>query len=124
MLEHLRQRVIETLASVRTVTLSTSGPAGVQASRFPCEAVDIELFVLVPRTSDHLFNIESQPDVAVVNESWNLKGQARLVARALCPPGLGQQPEAEWSEVVQVRPDRLTLLCRETGSPVETIDVD
>ena len=124
MLEHLRQRVIQTLAGARQVTLSTSGPAGLQASRLPCEASDIELYVLVPRTSDHLFNIESQPEVAVVNEIWSLKGRACVVERAVCPSDLAQRPEAEWSQVVQIRPTRLTLLCIETGIPVETIDVE
>jgi hypothetical protein len=124
MLEHLRQRVIQTLAGARQVTLSTSGPAGLQASRLPCEASDIELYVLVPRTSDHLFNIESQPEVAVVNETWNLKGRACVVERKVCPAALAQRPEADWSQVVQVRPTRLTLLCIETGIPAETIDVE
>ncbi len=124
MLEHLRERVIQALAGVRTVTLSTSGPAGLQSSRLPCEALDIELYVLVLRTSDHLFNLESQSEVAVVNENWSLKEQARMVARATCPPRLAQRPEAEWSEAAQIHPVRLTLLCKETGSPSETIDVD
>jgi hypothetical protein len=124
MLEHLRQRVIATLADIKTITLSTSGPAGVQASRLPCAAQELELYVLVPAASDHLFNLSAQPDVAVVDDTWNVSGQARVAPPGACPPALAQRPEAEWSEVVVVRPFRVTLFCRETGTPVETIDVD
>lgn len=124
MLEHLRQRVIETLAGARAVTLSSSGAAGLQASRLPCQALGTELFVLVPRASDHLFNIETQPEVVVINETWNLKGRARLAAPAAWPPELRGHPEAKWSSVLAIQPIRLNLLCRETGSPTETIDVD
>jgi hypothetical protein len=124
MLAHLRRQVVQTIAGTRTVALSTSGPAGLQSSRLPCEASDIELYVLVPRVSDHLFNLETQPDVAVVNETWNLNGQARVVTRAVCPSKLAQRPEAAWSDVIRIHPTRLTLLCKETGNPVETIDVD
>ena len=124
MLEHLRQRVIELLAGVRAVTLTTSGAAGLQASRLPCQAVETELYVLVPRASDHLFNLESQPDVVVIDDSWNMKGQARLAPPATWPAELRQQAEAQWSNVVAIHPARLNLLCRETGSPVETIDFD
>jgi hypothetical protein len=42
MLDHLRQRVIETLASAQTATLATYGPAGLQVSLLPCEAADMQ----------------------------------------------------------------------------------
>lgn len=126
MLEHLRQRVIQTLAGVRTVTLSTYGPAELQASRLPCEVVGIDLYVLVPRTSDHLFNIESRPEVVAVNETWNLSGMASLVPCAQYPSefALVRLPEAAWSEVVKIQPSRLTILRSASGSPGETIDVN
>ncbi|MEP7356640.1 MAG: hypothetical protein ABI847_05330 [Anaerolineales bacterium] len=124
MLEHLRQRVIETLAGVRTVTLTTSGSAGLQAGHLPCQALGTLLYVLVPRASDHLFNLETQPEVVVVDEIWNLKGRAQLAALAVWPPRLRQHPDAKRCEVIEIHPSRLSLLCRETGSPIETIDVD
>jgi hypothetical protein len=124
MLEHLRQRVTRALSGARTVTLSTFGPAGLQASRLACQLVGIQLYVLVPRTSDHLFNIESRSEVVVVNETWSLKGVARLVPRGERPPELvpDDGPPVAWSEVIQVHPVRLTLL--NSGSPVETIDIE
>jgi hypothetical protein len=125
MLEHLRQRIIQTLAGVRAVTLSTYGPAELQASRLPCQVVEIDLYVLVPRSSDHLFNIESKPDVVVVNENWNLQGTACLVTPDECPPEieLTRRPEAAWSEIIKIHPGRLTILRPSHGSPLETIDV-
>jgi len=125
MLEHLRQRVVQTLANVHTATLSTFGPAGLRASRLPCEASGIELYVLVPRASDHLFNLESEPDVVVVNEVWNLQGVARVIPKpdASLELGLTRSPEMGWSEVVWIHPRRLTLLRTSAGSPAETIDV-
>jgi hypothetical protein len=86
--------------------------------------VETELFVLVPRASDHLFNIETQPEVVVIGENWNLKGQARLAPPPDWPPELGRHPEAKWSSVLVIHPTRLNLLARDTGSPTETIDID
>jgi hypothetical protein len=126
MLEHLRQRVIQTLASVNEVTLSSSGLAGLQASRLPCEASNLDLYVLVPRTSDHLLNLEKEPDVVVVNETWSLNGTARVLPLAAYPVDLAlfRSPEMRWSEVVQVHPSRFNILQPGTHSPTETIDVN
>ncbi len=124
MLEHLRQRVIKTLAGVQAVTLTSSGAAGLQASHLPCQAVETELFVLVPRASDHLFNLETQPEVMVIAEAWNLKGRARLAAATDWPRELRQHAQAAWSTALLIHPTRLNLLSQETGSPTETIDLD
>jgi len=124
MLEHLRQRVIKVLASVQAVTLTSSGAAGLQASHLPCEAVETELFVLVPRASDHLFNIETQPEVMIIDDTWNLRGQARLVPTPDLPPELRQHPQAKWSTALVIHPTRLNVLSLETGNPIETIDLD
>jgi len=124
MLEHLRQRVIDTLAGVRMVTLTTGGQAGLQASHLPCQAAGTVLYVLVPRASDHLFNLETEPEVVVIDEVWQLKGQAQVALPAAWPPALRAHPEAAWSAAVAVRPTRLTLLRPDSGSPLETIDID
>jgi len=58
MLDYVRQRAIEVLKVPRRAVLATSGPSGVQVSEFPCEAIELELYLLVPQTSDHLFNLE------------------------------------------------------------------
>ncbi len=58
----------------RTAVLATSGPAGVQASEFPCEAIDLNLYLLVPQTSDHLFNLEHDSAVTLLTPEWELRG--------------------------------------------------
>jgi hypothetical protein len=35
-----------------------------------------------------------------------------------------RRPEAAWSTVIKICPSRLTILRSDSGSPVETIDVD
>ena len=124
MLNHLRQRVIETLSTVRTATLSTHGAAGIQANVFPCESVDLGLYFLVPRTSDHLFNLEHNPEVVVTTETWQVRGIARIALE--CPAGLAllQQPDAAWCEVVLVRPTRLQIEWPGGSGHAETIDID
>jgi hypothetical protein len=124
MLEHLRQRVIGTLAGVTTVTLTTNGAAGLQASHLPCQASGILLYVFVPRSSDHLFNLESQPEVVVLDEIWSLKGQALILAPSGWPPALRARAKSEWTVVLEIRPTQITLVCPATGSPTETIDID
>jgi len=124
MLNHLRQRVIETLSTARTATLSTHGAAGIQANVFPCEVVDLCLYLLVPRTSDHLFNLEQNPEVAVTTETWQVRGVARIAGEYPAGLALLQQPDAGWCEVVAVCPTRLQI--ERSGGPghAETIDID
>ena len=124
MLEHLRQRVAQALAGAQTVTLTTGGAAGLQASHLPCLADGLRLLVLVPSASDHLYNLEAAPRVVVIAAQWSLKGDARVLPRGEWPAGLRALDESVWSEVVEVRPARLTLVMAATGLPLETIDVD
>ena len=124
MLNHLRQRVTETLSAATAATLSTHGAAGIQASIFPCESIDLGLYILVPRTSDHLFNLEHNPEVVVTTDTWQVRGVARIAPE--CPAGLGllQQPDAAWCEVVAVRPTRLQIERPGGSGHAETIDMD
>jgi hypothetical protein len=50
----------------RQITLTTWGPADLQAALVCCEARDLQLYVLVPQTSDLLFSLEHRPDVLTV----------------------------------------------------------
>ena len=125
MLNYARQRAMEILKISRTAVLATSGPAGVQAGEFPCEACGLDVYLLVPRTSDHLFNLEFESGVALLAGGWELRGEARLVppdaaAREL---RLARMPGAEWCVLVRVIP-RLLQVRREAGwGSVETIDL-
>jgi hypothetical protein len=124
MLNHLRQRVTEALSTARTATLSTHGAAGIQANVLPCEVVDLCLYLLVPRISDHLFNLEQNPEVVVTTETWQVRGVARITGE--CPAGLVllRHPDAVWCEVVAVCPTRLQIAPPSGSGYAETIDID
>lgn len=126
MLEHLRQRVTQTLANTHQITVSTSGPAGLQSSRVRCEALGLSLFILIPRTSDHLFNLEANPEVVVVNEEWDLRGVARVILPEAAPPGLQviRAPEAQWNALIEIQPQRVHFLRTPPSGYSETIDID
>lgn len=125
MLAHLRERVVEALGAVQEVLLATSGPAEIQASRVPCEAQELRLYLLVPRASEHLFNLEQQPEIVVVNREWELRGRARVLRNGERPAdlGLGRRAEAEWSEWVEVAVERFHRHAA-PGRAAETIDVE
>ena len=124
-LDYARQRAIEALRSARTAILASSGPAGVQASEFPCESIDLALYLLVPQTSDHLFNLENDPTVTLLTARWELKGEAQIL-----PPGranlkleLLRKPEAEWCALVRVDPRQIQIRRRGGWGNLETFDL-
>ena len=126
MLEHLRRRVVETLASAKVATLSTCGPADIQADVFPCESIGTELYVSVPRASDHLLNLENNAEVVITTPTWQLRGAAHILARREIPPQLAllRAPDAAWEEVVHIHPERLQIRpCLESAHH-ETIEFD
>lgn len=124
MLDHLRQRVIETLATVRSATLSTYGPAELQATHLACEAIDMRLYLLLPTTSDHMLNLENQ--VVVTTSDWQLRGVALILDSADYPPDLSlyRKPEAQWSRLVEIRPTQLHIRRRNGWGYSETIDIE
>lgn len=123
MLLHLRRKVVTTLAQSDHATLATYGPADIQATVVPCETADKVLYLLVPRSSDHLFNIEHNPSVVVTAPGWQLHGRAE---RPEAPnPGLTlyQRAESDWSSVIKVVPQRLHITPLDPSQPRETIDL-
>jgi hypothetical protein len=123
MLDHLQQRIAETLAEARAATLATYGPASIQANVFPCEATADGLYLLVPRTSDHLFNIENQPAAVATTADWQLYGAAEVLPA--CPAGLAlsRRPDAPWCAVVRLTPGRLHIAPSSRPGCWETIDM-
>jgi hypothetical protein len=105
--------------------LATSGPADLQASRLPGEARDVTLYLLVPRASDHLFNLETTAEIVVVNREWEARGHARVLPRGEQPAGLAltDRAEAAWSELVELRVERFHQAAR-PGRSAETIDIN
>ena len=88
MLESLRTRVINALSSEPAATLSTNGPGGIQAGFFPCEADGLTLYLLVPASSDVLFNLESETAVVVTTPRWQMEGEAEVHPLSLAPQTL------------------------------------
>ncbi len=125
MLNYARQQVAEALGKARTAVLATSGPAGVQASEVPCEVQDLVLYLLVPQTSDHLFNLEQNPYVTLLSAGWELKGEARALLAGEAGPVLElfQEPGAEWCVLVRVEAHKVNIRRGGDWGNVETIDL-
>jgi hypothetical protein len=80
------------------------------------------LYVLVPDTSDHLFNLEIEPGVAVTTASWYLHGTANVVSGST---DVFSAEQRQWNTVVRVTPARLHILANNgSASYAETIDFD
>jgi hypothetical protein len=123
---HLREHIAATLAPTGRATLATSGPAGLQANLFPCVARDLQLYLLLPCTSDHLLNLEHDLEVVVATAEWHVRGRARMLATAeqVATVTWFDAPDAPWSVVVEVQPERVTIAQPEGWGAAETIDLD
>jgi hypothetical protein len=125
MLNYARQRAIEALRIPRRAVLATSGPAGLQAGEFPCEAVELNLYLLVPKTSDHLFNLEHDSSVTLLTAGWEVKGEAEVISPNALDLGLDllREPGVEWCELVRVDPCRMQVRREGSWGNLETIDL-
>ncbi|MBN2085566.1 MAG: pyridoxamine 5'-phosphate oxidase family protein [Anaerolineales bacterium] len=126
MLDYARQRAREILKSPRSAILATGGPAGVQAGEFACEAAGLDLYLLVPWTSDHLFNIEHAPRVTLLTAEWELKGTAQIIhdPASIGPMDLLKNPGADLCTPVRVRPSRIQIRRVGGWGNLETIDLE
>jgi hypothetical protein len=126
MLDHLRRHIAATLEHARSATLATSGPAGLQAQVVQCAACGTQLYLLLPRTSDQLLNLEHDPAVIVTTAEWQISGRGRVVGLAECAAGLRllEAPDAPWSVVVEIHPRRVSIAQREGWGAAETIDLE
>ena len=125
MLTHLRQHIAATLANTRSATLATSGPAGLQAQVVPCVASGIQLYLLLPCTSNHLLNLEHDPAVVVTTAEWQLWGRAQIVTNAECIPArLLAASDAPWSVVIAIQPARVSIAQPSGWGAAETIDLE
>lgn len=122
MLDKLRDRAAQILAKTQVCTLATTGPAGIQASTAPCVAQGTTLYLLVPDTSDHLFNLEVAPEVAVTAEGWQIHGVAVIQAERVA---LFPTAQRQWHTGIKVTPLRLHILPDSSlATHAETIDFD
>ena len=125
MLQNLRDRASEALGTACKIVLSSYGPAEIQTEVLPCEALGLALYVLVPRASDLLFNLENHTLVVATADAWQVRGEARLLAPGAYPERLAiaRTPAAAWSEIVEIRPTRLQLRPADGRGQGETIDI-
>ncbi len=125
MLDYARERALEALSAARTAVMATTGPAGVQASEFSCEAIELDLYVLLPCTSDHLFNLERDGRVALVTDEWELRGNAHALSREEKHPELARLRGAgtEWHVLVKVEPIQIQIRRPGGWGAAETIDL-
>ncbi|HEU5098437.1 MAG TPA: pyridoxamine 5'-phosphate oxidase family protein [Roseiflexaceae bacterium] len=126
MLDHLRQQIATTLAPTQYAALATTGPAGLQADLLPCMARELHIYLLLPSTSDHLLNLENDPQVVLTTAEWQVHGQARVlgVAERQAAGALLDAPAAPWGIVVDIQPTRLTIAHPGGWGAAETIDLE
>lgn len=124
MLEPLRLRVIGALKNESSATLSTSGPGGIQAGFFPCEADGLTLYLLVPASSDVLFNLESETAVVITTPGWQMEGKAEIRSLLQAPAALQlvHSPRAAGCVLLAVTCWRLHFNWGEGWGYRETID--
>lgn len=119
MLDRLRDQAFQALAATGHCTLSTMGPAGLCASNVALAVESSRLYVLIPNTSDHLFNLEQESVVALTAETWELTGQATEIASGESPFTPQQSP---WAVVFQIMPQRMHLPPDDEEHTYRTID--
>jgi hypothetical protein len=124
MLKLLRNRVTKALAAEQAATLSTNGPGGIQAGFFPCQAEDLTLYLLIPVSSDVLYNLESEPAVVVTTAGWQLEGLGHVLPLTQAPPAieLARSPRAPGCMLVAVTCQRMHFNWSEGWGYRETID--
>jgi hypothetical protein len=125
MLDYAHQRALEALGTPRIAVLVTNGPAGVQAGEFPCVALGLRLYLLVPQTSDHLFNLEHESTVTLLIARCELKGKAQLIQRGAVDLdcALLREPRADWCAFLRVEIFQMQIWSEEGWGNRETIDL-
>jgi len=114
MLNELRAEALELIGATQHCTLSTIGPAGVQASVVACAVRDDFVYVLVPSTVDHLFNLEHELEVVLTTPLWQLRCAALALSEACglqgaAPYDISVQARAAGYTLVEVFPIRMHL---------------
>jgi hypothetical protein len=126
MLNYARHRAIEMLKITRRAVLVSNGPSGLQAGYYRCEALGLELYLLVPGTSDHLPNLEQETNVTLLSSAWELKGEAKVLSPDCDHPDLELtgDPLAKWCRLVRVKPVRMQVYRGEGWGNLETLDLN
>ena len=119
MLDKLRAQAFQAFFATPNCTLSTVGPAGLRASNVALAVESDCLYMLIPNTSDHIFNLESEQTIVLTARKWQLSGSANQVD-IVKVPFTGQQ--VAWSVAYQVTPLRVHLAPDDENQQPRTID--
>jgi hypothetical protein len=127
MLKKLRVEALALIAATPQCTLSTIGPAGVQASVVECLVREDCVYVLVPSTVDHLFNSEHELEAVLTSPLWQLRGAALALSDAgelqgTVPSQISAQARATGYTLVEVFPLTMHLEPQGRRRYRETID--
>src|SRR5262245_34681791 len=127
MLNQLRAEALALIASTPQCTLSTIGPAGVQASVVACVVHADCLYMLVPSTLDHLFNLEYELEVVLTSTLWQLRGAALAIGESdrlhgTAPDAIRARAREAGTTLVEVFPLRMHLEPAGRRRYRETID--
>lgn len=112
--QYLQQRIETLFRQYDRTTLATCGSAGVQISVVTYDAKQLTLHLYLPHGSDHLFNLESNPELVLLTPSWKLQGRGKLTDAI---PSFNQ-----WQVTILVKPIRLHILNDQAS--IETIDFE
>lgn len=116
--KHLWQRVESLLAGYDQAVLATCGVAEPQVSVAHYQMQDTHLHVFVTHASDHLFNLETQPELVLLSPAWKLYGRG-----AVSPDNSLGLPQP-WQVIIRVQPLRLHILNADGSGYTETIDIE
>jgi hypothetical protein len=127
MLKKLRAEALALIAATPHCTLSSTGPAGVQASVVACLVREDCVYVLVPSTVDDLFNLEHEQEIVLTSPLWQLRGAALALSagaglQRTAPSDISAQANASGYTLVEVFPLRMHLEPHGRRRYRETID--
>jgi hypothetical protein len=128
MLDHLRTAALTIIATPPECTLSTAGPAGIQAALVRCLVVDGGLYVLVPSGDDTVVNIEQVPDVVLTTPRWQVHGTSMILGEVAqptspLPAAIRTRPDAAGHVVMRVVPLRMHVFASQSQG-AQTIDFE
>lgn len=129
MLDKLRAEALALIAATAQCTMSTMGPAGVQATVVACLVRNDAIYVLVSSTSDQLFNIEHHSEVVLTTPLWHLRGAAHALAEVegqygLVPRDLAWSANDQGYRIVTIWPLRMHIESGGNRCYPETIDFE
>jgi hypothetical protein len=128
MLDHLRTAALTIIATPPECTLSSAGPAGIQAALVRCLVVDDGLYVLVPSGADTVVNVEHAPEVVLTTPRWQVHGTSVILGEVAqptspLPAALRARPDAAGHVVLRVVPVRMHIFAAPSQG-AQTIDFD